>query len=220
MTFTYFLSWLLEKHVSFSRSSGLQLLNLSRTSPHSPLYILHLKSPSFLWHAIPSSISTSAPNIWSNFPLNVDTLLLHYFTSYSTYTLLYEAIINAYVHSQSPDQAVNFLHQMIHNGHLPRSNTFNNILILLIRSNSFYKAWRIFWELKGKVVLDVYSFGIMMKGCCEVGDLMKGFQLLAMLDQMDLSPNVVIYTTLIDGCCKNGDVQLAEVGFNCQSAYL
>ncbi|KAL9325506.1 hypothetical protein ACSQ67_006151 [Phaseolus vulgaris] len=58
--------------------------------------------------------------------------------------------------------------------------------------------------------MDVYSFGFIIKGCCEVGDLMKGFRLVTMLEAFGLSPNVVIYTTLIDGCCKNGDVMLAK----------
>ncbi|KAL5182438.1 Pentatricopeptide repeat-containing protein [Glycine soja] len=133
-----------------------------------------------------------------------------HFTSCSTYTPLYDAIVNAYVHSHSTDQALTFLHHMIHEGHASLSNTFNNLLCLLIRSNYFDKAWWIFNVLKSKVVLDAYSFGIMITGCCEAGYFVRVFRLLAVLEEFGLSPNVVIYTTLIDGCCKNGDVMLAK----------
>ncbi|KAG4929241.1 hypothetical protein JHK82_046304 [Glycine max] len=133
-----------------------------------------------------------------------------HFTSCSTYTPLYDAIVNAYVHSHSTDQALTFLHHMIHEGHAPLSNTFNNLLCLLIRSNYFDKAWWIFNVLKSKVVLNAYSFGIMITGCCEAGYFVRVFRLLAVLEEFGLSPNVVIYTTLIDGCCKNGDVMLAK----------
>ncbi|MCI23063.1 pentatricopeptide repeat-containing protein, partial [Trifolium medium] len=140
----------------------------------------------------------------------MEELTQNHYTYSSIRSLLYEAIVNAYVHSQSPDEALYFLHEMIHKGNSPISNTFNNLLNLLIRSNSFCRAWLVFDELKNKVVLDVYSFGIMIKGCCEAGDLLKSFQLLSMMEKTGLSPNVVIYTTLIDGCCKNGDVHLAK----------
>ncbi|MCI13266.1 pentatricopeptide repeat-containing protein, partial [Trifolium medium] len=51
-------------------------------------------------------------------------------------------------------------------------------------------------------------------GFCEAGDLVKSFQLLAMMEETGFSPNVVIYTTLIDGCCKNGDVHLGKKLFS------
>ncbi|GMH12281.1 hypothetical protein Nepgr_014122 [Nepenthes gracilis] len=62
----------------------------------------------------------------------------------------------------------------------------------------------------GEVQLDVYSFGIMIKGCCEANDLIRALEVLALLEEVGLSPIVVIYTTLIDGCCKNGHIDRAK----------
>lgn len=38
----------------------------------------------------------------------------------------------------------------------------------------------------------------------------KGSSLLVHLEEMSLSRNVIIYTTLINGCCKNGDIELEK----------
>ncbi|KHN03055.1 Pentatricopeptide repeat-containing protein [Glycine soja] len=81
---------------------------------------------------------------------------------------------------------------------------------LFISGGADPRTWWVFNEFKRKVVMDAYSFGIMIKGRCEAGDLMKGFRLLAMLEEFGFSLNVVIYTTLIYGCCKSGDVRLAK----------
>ncbi|ESW26112.1 hypothetical protein PHAVU_003G091900 [Phaseolus vulgaris] len=210
---------LIQKMVKVPPPKALLLFNSStyegiHHTPHSISFILnHLLSHDMLPQAqsvILRLISGRIPSYAFSPSSLIPQLTPAHFTSSSTYAPLYEAIVNAYVRSHSPDQALTFLHQMIHKGHLPTSNTFNNLLCALIRSNCFDKAWWVFNQLKIKVVMDVYSFGFMIKGCCEVGDLMKGFRLVTMLEAFGLSPNVVIYTTLIDGCCKNGDVMLAK----------
>ncbi|OMO91255.1 hypothetical protein COLO4_18513 [Corchorus olitorius] len=115
---------------------------------------------------------------------------------------------NMLFHSQS------LLLQMLDRNLLVGPHTLNNVLGFLIKSDSFEKAWILFTESKKRVKLDVYSFGIMIKGCCDAGDLSKSFELLGQLEELDLSPNVVIYTTLIDGCCKNGDFEQAKMLFD------
>ncbi|KAK2420381.1 pentatricopeptide repeat-containing protein [Trifolium repens] len=177
-----------EKAFSFFISSTHQ--GLQHTSQSVWFILNHLlssgmqtKAQSVLVRIISGQISSS---MFSPSSL-IQELTQTHFTSSSTCPLLYEAIVNAYVHSQSPDQSLYFLHQMIQKGHAPISNTFNNLLNLLIRSNCFDKAWLVFNKLKDKVALDVYSFGIMIKGCCEDGDLMKSFQLLAMMEETGYS---------------------------------
>ncbi|KAL2541414.1 Pentatricopeptide repeat-containing protein [Abeliophyllum distichum] len=132
-------------------------------------------------------------------------------TMNSNCPLVYEAIVNAHVNSQlQPEQALFYFDQMVDKGFVPQSNTLNNVLIFLVRSNRFEKAWCVFDRYKGRIVTDEYTFGILMKGCCDTGDLKRGFQVFDEMCHMGYSPNVVVYTTLIDGCCKNGEVEKAK----------
>ncbi|KAG5144166.1 hypothetical protein JHK82_019861 [Glycine max] len=125
-------------------------------------------------------------------------------------------ILNLLLSSDMLLQAQSLILRLI-SGRIPSSMISPSSLMLqLIQppfhllSNCFDIAWWVFNEFKRKVVMDAYSFGIMIKGRCEAGDLMKGFRLLAMLEEFGFSLNVVIYTTLIYGCCKSGDVRLAK----------
>ncbi|CAL9239650.1 unnamed protein product [Arabidopsis halleri] len=139
--------------------------------------------------------------------------LLHYLTeseTSKTKSRLYEVIINAYVQSQSLDSSISYFNEMVDKGFVPGSNCFNNLLTFVGGSSSFNQWWCFFNENKSKVDLDVYSFGIVIKGCCEAGEIEKSFDLLVELREFGFSPNVVIYTTLIDGCCKKGEIEKAK----------
>ncbi|GMN24190.1 hypothetical protein TIFTF001_000453 [Ficus carica] len=84
---------------------------------------------------------------------------------------LYEAIVGAQVLSQSPEDAVLYLTQMVEERLVPGSFTFNNVLSSLVKSKRFEKALWVFNEFRDRTELDEYSFGIMIKSCCEAGDL-------------------------------------------------
>ncbi|KAL0712939.1 hypothetical protein Bca4012_019917 [Brassica carinata] len=143
--------------------------------------------------------------------------LLHYLTRSETSkpkSRLYQVIINTYIQSQSLDSAVSYFTEMIQKGLVPGSNCFNNLLTFVAGSSSFDVFWAFFNENKTRVALDVYSFGIAIKACCEAGETEKSFHLLAALRENGFSPNVVIYTTLIDGCCKRGEIEKAKALFS------
>lgn len=95
---------------------------------------------------------------------------------------------------------------MINYGCVFRLNLFNFLLIFFLESNYFEKVWWLFNEFRCNVEMDVYSFGIMIKGFCDENDLERVFRVLVRLGDLGLFSNVVIYIILIDGCCKNGDI--------------
>ncbi|KAK8596337.1 hypothetical protein V6N12_064834 [Hibiscus sabdariffa] len=203
------------KALSLFNSSIVQGLQHSRESIAFTLHILLssnllLHSQSLLLQVITGRISS---------PFFTPLSLFQYLTQPSfspspmNQILLYESIINAHVQSQLPDEAIYYFNQMVDKNLVVGPNTFNNILSFLIKFDSFDKAWTLFNVSKEKVKLDVYSFGILIKGCCEAGDLGKSFELLDQIEKLGFSPNVVIYTTLIDGCCKNGDLDQAKMLF-------
>ncbi|KAJ6735178.1 PPR CONTAINING PLANT-LIKE PROTEIN [Salix purpurea] len=209
---------LIQKMVKIPPLQALSLFNCStqqgfQHTHHSISFLLqHLLDHQKLPHAQSLLLQILSSKISS--PFFTVSSLLHHLTQNQnpsmTTALLYESIIDAHLKSQLLDKALIFFNEMVDKGLVYRPNIFNSLLGSLVRSNCFEKAWMVFNELKERVKFDVYSFGIMIKGCCENGNLDKSFQLLGLLQDIGLSPNVVIYTTLIDGCCKNGDIEKAR----------
>nr|KJB20076.1 hypothetical protein B456_003G131800 [Gossypium raimondii]KJB20077.1 hypothetical protein B456_003G131800 [Gossypium raimondii] len=203
------------KALSLFNSSILQGL---QHTPESISFTLHiLLSSNLRFHSQSLLLQIISGRISS--PFFTPSSLFHYLTQHCfspnsmNQIRLYESIINAHVQSQLPDQAIYYFNQMVDKNFVVGPNTFNGIMDFLIKFYCFEKAWTLFQESKGRVKLDVYSFGILIKGCCEAGDLGKSFELLDQIEELGLAPNVVIYTTLIDGCCKNGDLEQAKLLF-------
>ncbi|KAL7238172.1 hypothetical protein ACSBR2_004303 [Camellia fascicularis] len=181
-------------------------------------FVLHLfLSSEMLSHAQSLLLRLLSGRISSSF-FTISSLLNHLTQTHLDFkphhALLYESIVNTHVQLQLPEQSLFCFIEMIEKGLVPSSNSFNAFLACLLRSNNFEKAWWVFKDMRGRVVMDVYSFGVMIKGCCENGDLNRAFEVLAQLEDLGLCPNVVIYTTLIDGCCKSGDINRAKKLFN------
>ncbi|KAI3472482.1 hypothetical protein Pfo_030926 [Paulownia fortunei] len=186
--------------------------NLHHTHQSISIIIHHLVSFNMLSHAQSLILQLLSGKITS--PLFTISSLLSYLTHNSKYFnsgLVYETIISVHVKAELPmERALFLLDEMIDKGLVPTSNILNTVLRCLIKGHDFEKAWWVFQKNKGRVGLDVYTFGILIKGCCENGDLKRGFEVLSEMCDMGLSPNVVVYTTLIDGCCKKGEVEKAK----------
>ena len=156
------------KALSLFNSSTVQGLQHSHQSLS--FIIHHLLSSKMLPH-VQSLIQQILSGRISS-PTFTSSSLLHDLTQNnlsldSTHVHLYEAIINAHVQCQLTEQALFYFTQMIDKGLVPGPNTFNNLLGFLIKSNCFEKALCVFNETKGNFQMDVCSFGIMIKGCCE-----------------------------------------------------
>ncbi|GAB2260121.1 hypothetical protein Droror1_Dr00010976 [Drosera rotundifolia] len=57
---------------------------------------------------------------------------------------------------------------------------------------------------------DMYTYGILMKGLCLTNRVAEGFRLLQVMKSRGVSPNVVVYNTLLQALCKNGKVGRAR----------
>ncbi|KAK3012785.1 hypothetical protein RJ639_010221 [Escallonia herrerae] len=126
---------------------------------------------------------------------------------------LYETIVNAHLQAHSPQEALHYFDQMLDKNLTPTSNTFNNLLSFLVKSGDFDKSWCFFYEMKSRVVLDDYSFDIMVKGCCENSELERAFEsgnvekakgLFCKMGELGLIVNQYTYTVLINGLFKKG----------------
>ncbi|KAK2986094.1 hypothetical protein RJ640_003749 [Escallonia rubra] len=198
---------------------ALSLFNAStqqglQQTPQSISTVLHLLISS---NHLPHAQSLLLQLISGRLPATLPSLLRHLPPPHSA--PLYETIVNAHLQAHSPQEALHYFDQMLDKNLTPTSNTFNNLLSFLVKSGDFEKSWCFFNEMKSRVVLDDYSFGIMVKGCCENSELKRAFEVFDQMGEMGFSPNVVVYTSLIDGCCKSGDVEKAK-GLFCKMGEL
>ncbi|KAK9112427.1 hypothetical protein Scep_019946 [Stephania cephalantha] len=89
----------------------------------------------------------------------------------------------------------------------PSLKIFNSVLDVLVKEDinlarKFYRGEMMGCGIKG----DEYTFGILMKGLCLTNRIGDGFKLLQLMKSYGVSPNTVIYNTLIHALCKNGKV--------------
>ncbi|GFY87739.1 pentatricopeptide repeat (PPR) superfamily protein [Actinidia rufa] len=82
----------------------------------------------------------------------------------------------------------------------PSLKLFNSILDVLVKEDidlarEFYRKKMMGCGVRG----DEYTFGILMKGLCLTNRIDEGFKLLAAMKNHGLTPNTVIYNTLLHG---------------------
>merc|ERR1719222_1122235 len=63
-----------------------------------------------------------------------------------------------------------------------------------------------------KIQPNIITYGTMLKGYCQVGEVERGFELLErMRQETNLKPDEIMYNSLLDGCAQSG---LADEGVN------
>ncbi|KAL2920417.1 hypothetical protein RDABS01_011908 [Bienertia sinuspersici] len=96
-------------------------------------------------------------------------------------------------------------------GVLPSLKIYNSILDVLVKEDidiarGFFRKKMMECGVQG----DDYTFGTLMKGLCLTNRLGDGFKLLQLMKTRRLTPNTVIYNTLLHALCKNGKVGRAR----------
>lgn len=93
----------------------------------------------------------------------------------------------------------------------PSVKVFNSILNVLVKENidiarEFYRRKMMASGVEG----DDYTFGILMKGLCSTNRIADAFKLLQVIKSRGMTPNTVIYNTLLHALCRNGKVGRAR----------
>ncbi|KAH0738363.1 hypothetical protein KY290_037068 [Solanum tuberosum] len=93
----------------------------------------------------------------------------------------------------------------------PTLKLYNSILDVLVKEDidiarEFYRIKMMGNGIHG----DDYTYGILMKGLCLTNRIGDGFKLLQVMKTRGITPNTVIYNTLIHALCKNGKVGRAR----------
>ncbi|KAJ7953234.1 Pentatricopeptide repeat-containing protein [Quillaja saponaria] len=93
----------------------------------------------------------------------------------------------------------------------PSLKICNSILDVLVKEDidlarEFYRKKMMGGGIEG----DDYTYGILMKGLCLTNRIGDGFKLLQVMKTRGITPNTVIYNTLLHALCKNGKVGRAR----------
>lgn len=96
-------------------------------------------------------------------------------------------------------------------GVVPSLKIYNSILDVLVKvdidiARGFFRKKMMECGVQG----DDYTFGTLMKGLCLTNRIGDGFKLLQIMKTRGLTPNTVIYNTLLHALCKNGKVGRAR----------
>jgi pentatricopeptide repeat protein len=87
----------------------------------------------------------------------------------------------------------------------PSLKIFNSILNVLVMDDIDLARWFYRKRMMGSGVEgDDYTFGILMKGLCLTDRIGDGFKLLQAMKSRGITPNTVIYNTLLHALCRNG----------------
>ncbi|KAJ0593915.1 putative tetratricopeptide-like helical domain superfamily [Helianthus annuus] len=93
----------------------------------------------------------------------------------------------------------------------PTVKIYNSILDVLVKEDidiarGFYRRKMMGCGVKG----DMYTYGILMKGLCLTNRISDGFKLLQTMKNKGVTPNTVIYNTLLHALCKTGKLGIGR----------
>ncbi|XP_034681328.1 pentatricopeptide repeat-containing protein At5g39710 [Vitis riparia] len=131
---------------------------------------------------------------------------------YNSSSAVFDLMVKSYSHLNMIDQAVNTINLAKSSGFMPGVLSYNSVLDAIVRSRGSVKlsAEEVYREMiRSRVSPNVYTYNILIRGFCSVGELQKGLGCFGEMERNGCLPNVVTYNTLIDAYCKMGRIDEA-----------
>ncbi|XP_023522816.1 pentatricopeptide repeat-containing protein At2g06000-like, partial [Cucurbita pepo subsp. pepo] len=114
-----------------------------------------------------------------------------------------EILVSSYARLGKLDAAKNFLDEIHCYGIKVSPFVYNNFLNMLVKQNQVDEAVLLFREhLEPYFTPDVYTFNILIRGLCRIGETDKAFEYLQNMENFGCFPDIVSYNTLINGFCR------------------
>ncbi|KAF4372039.1 hypothetical protein G4B88_001539 [Cannabis sativa] len=134
-------------------------------------------------------------------------------------TNVFDLLIRACCEMKRAKEAFECFYFMKETGFIPKTETCNGILSLLLKMNMLEMTWVIYAEMFSlKIKSSVYTFNIMINVLCKEGKLKKAKELIGFMENLEINPNVVTYNTLIHGFCSRGRVEGGRLILNAMKA--
>lgn len=91
---------------------------------------------------------------------------------------------------------------------IPKTETCNSLLSLLLKLNKIKMAWFVYEEMvKMNIKSSIVTFNIMINILCREGKWKKAKDFIGHMEVYGVKPNVVTYNTVINGYCLRGCVK-------------
>ncbi|KAL6652661.1 hypothetical protein ACP70R_011586 [Stipagrostis hirtigluma subsp. patula] len=106
------------------------------------------------------------------------------------------------------DAAADLLSKASHFGCSVESYAYNRLMNSFIGHGRAWDAVALFerWIQEGLYHPDVWSFNVVIKGVCRVGDVQKALKLVERMDEFGCSPDTITHNILVDGLCRVKEV--------------
>ncbi|KAK2991483.1 hypothetical protein RJ640_016518 [Escallonia rubra] len=137
----------------------------------------------------------------------------------SSSSAVFDLLVKSYSNLKMIDRALNTISLAKTNGYMPSILSYNSVLDAMIRCHlSMDQAERLYQDIKiSGVSPNVFTYNIMIRGFCGVGELERGLSLFDLMERNGCLPNVVTYNTIINAYCKIGRVDEAYRYLNSMS---
>ncbi|XP_042061901.1 pentatricopeptide repeat-containing protein At2g06000-like isoform X2 [Salvia splendens] len=139
-------------------------------------------------------------------------------SGFSPNVVTYTTLISGYCKLGKLNRAVTIFDRMIDRGVRPNLFTFNAIINGYGKKGELASAIKMYERMViGGYCPDVITFTSLMDGCCRLGDLAQGVRFWDDMNDRklkkreDIVPGPFVYNPVIDGYCKVGNVDEANV---------
>ncbi|XP_042502168.1 pentatricopeptide repeat-containing protein At5g39710 [Macadamia integrifolia] len=130
-----------------------------------------------------------------------------------------DLLVKSYAHLTMVRKALITIDLAKYHGFMPGILSYNSVLDAMFRSrDSASLAEEFYGEMiRSGVSPNVYTYNILLRGCCVEGKLDKAFEVFSEMESKGCAPNVVTFNTLVDGSCKLGKINEAFRWFELMS---
>ncbi|KAL5215791.1 hypothetical protein ABZP36_007192 [Zizania latifolia] len=117
-------------------------------------------------------------------------------------------LVNSFTCANLLDASAALLSKASQFGCRVEAHAYNKLMSLLIGHGRVHDAVALFerWIHVGVYSPDVWSFNVVIKGVCRVGDVQKALKLVERMNEFGCSPDTVTHNILVDGLCRVNQV--------------
>eukprot|EP00448_Togula_jolla_P000382 CAMPEP_0170613986 /NCGR_PEP_ID=MMETSP0224-20130122/24561_1 /TAXON_ID=285029 /ORGANISM="Togula jolla, Strain CCCM 725" /LENGTH=985 /DNA_ID=CAMNT_0010939617 /DNA_START=153 /DNA_END=3110 /DNA_ORIENTATION=- len=125
-------------------------------------------------------------------------------------SMVFSAFVKACAQVKSPNLAID-LYECVKGEFACTKVTYNTLIDMLVRQSDSGRADAVFRDMAlNAVTPDLITYSTMIKGHCARGDLEQGLQLLGLMQRRGISPDAVLFNSILDGCAHKQMRTLTE----------
>ena len=117
-------------------------------------------------------------------------------------TVVYSTLIHGWAKQNNATRAMAIFEQMKREHVQCNAVTYNCMIHACVRAGEMHCALDLLYSMKSGVRPDKFTYSTIIKGYCGQGEIDNALYLFESMLSENLTPDLVIYNTLLDGCVK------------------